>query len=151
MVRVNANVSLHMRAPYIATVALLAGTSCTYPDEAHLYNNSGSVVTVRACGIEKQLLQGETFKLQSPFCADPLLLSSPSTAWTYKLSPLRWSKYDDAASEYAMQTEIGYYVVRFQLNAGGAIVVVPAKAQMPVVSNIPQPHGFPKTPDAGAS
>jgi len=141
-----------MRAPYIAAaVVALVSTSCTYPDEAHLYNNSGTVVTVRGCGTEKQLSQGETFKLESLFCADPLRVASASGVWTYKVSPLKWSKYDDTASEYAAQSEAGFYVVRFQLNADGSIVVVPAKAQVPVAHNVRQPLGFPRSPDAGAS
>ena len=140
-----------MPAPRLATLIILVAAACTYPDEAHLYNNSGSTVTVRACGVERQVSQGETFKLQSPFCSDPLQVSSSSTLWTYKRSPLRWSKYDDAASQYVMQTEIGYHIMRFQLDPGGSIIVIPAKAQAPVANTMQQPHGFPRAPDASAS
>ena len=151
MVRVIADVSLHMRTPFIAAFSCVAAlASCTYPDEAHLYNNVGATVTVYACGNEKRLLPDEIFKLQSAsWCREPLRLTSRGSTWTYKAAPLGWSSYDDDA--YVGQTAIGNRLVRFQVNRDGNIMVVPVSATLPITADIRQPAGFPAKPDTGAS
>ena len=141
-----------MRTPYIITaVAYVAAlASCTVAGEAHLYNNTGGPVTVNACGSEKRLLPGETFRLQdASWCKDPLLLSSPVATWTYKSAPLGWSSYEE--NEFVGQTEIGNRLVRFQVNRDGEILVVPVTSALPIATSIRQPNGFPAKPDASAS
>ena len=141
-----------MRSPYIiaATVVLALSAACTIPSEAHLYNNTGALVTVNACGTEKRLSPGEIFKLKSAtWCKDPLKLSSQGAVWAYKSAPLGWFSY--GYDKYVEQTEIGNHVVRFQVNRDGAIFVVPVTASLPLSADVGQPNGFPAKPDAGAS
>ena len=151
--RQNADVSLHVDLSRLGAVAIsLLAWSCTLADEAHLYNNTGNTITVTGCGGEQQVAAGEIFKWKSAlWCVDPLRVSSQIGAWTYQSSPLRWSRYEDTNSEYAIQIDRGNYAVRFQLNRDGTIFVVPAKAVAPVSIDIRQPIGFPVKPDIRAS
>jgi hypothetical protein len=142
-----------MSSPRLSAIAASVLTlSCSLADEAHLYNNTGTAITVSGCGGAQQIRESESFKWDSVlWCKDPLRVSSAIGEWTYKTSPLRWSKYEDTNSEYAIRTGTGNYAVRFQLNRDGAVFVVPAKATAPVGADIRQPPGFPVTPDVRAS
>jgi hypothetical protein len=141
-----------MRAPYIfgALGSLVALASCTLAGDVDISNNTGIPITVSACATEKRLRPEETFRLHSiDFCKEPLRVSSGAVTWTYQSSPIRWRNANYEA--YVGYTDRGNYLVRFQINGDGTVLVIPVKASAPVAANIEQPPGFPAKPDASAS